>query len=163
MGAKENVDPTRRHVLRTMRIFNRPARTLSVLCLCFATACASGAKPRLNYEGYSVVSERNPTVVDAIVTVRNTGSATAKIPVAVCPFQVAAFADPERQAQPLWKSSPDTCVTLLMLYPPILVAPGDFFDYRVRVNIPPEMTNRTLYLSMTVPGHRVPVGQVARR
>ena len=139
------------------------ATALGVVLLFLELGCASAAKPRLSYEGSSVISERNPTIVDAVVTVRNTGSATAKIPAAVCPYQVAAFADAERKSQPVWKSTPDTCITLLMLLPPILIAPGDFFDYRVRANIPAEMTNHTLYLSMTVPGHRIPVGQVSRR
>jgi hypothetical protein len=62
----------------------------------------------------------------------------------------------------LWKSAPDTCISDLMRAP-ILIAPGDFFDYRIRADIPSDITSRTLYLSMIVPGFRIPVGQVARR
>ena len=136
---------------------------LAAVLMSLANGCASSGAPRLSYEGYSVISERNPTTVDAVVTVRNTGSTTAKIPAAICPYQVAAFSDAGRKSEPIWKSRPDGCVTLLMLLPPILIAPGDFFDYRVHANIPEEMTTRTLYLSVTVPGHRVPIGQVSRR
>jgi hypothetical protein len=147
-----------------IRSLNPVRRTSPLLILLgIAAGCASAARPELNYEGYSIVSDRNSTIVDAVVTVRNKESTTAKIPVAICPYQLIAFSDADRKLEPLWKSAPDTCISDLMLRPPILVAPGDSFDYRLRVTIPADITSQTVYLSMTVPGHRIPVGQVSRR
>ena len=145
--------------------------------IAFVVACASAAPPRLSYEGHSVVVARNPTVVDAVVTVRNIGSVIANFRVPPCPLWIAVYGTPERKGQPLWKSGSDTCVSTGMIFPPIVIAPGDYYDFRLRETIPLETSGRDpVYLSMSVPPiqadpvgtrspvvRQVPVGQLGPR
>ncbi len=106
-------------------------RLLGLSCILFAGACASSTQQRLSYEGHSAVIAISPTVVDAVVTVRNTGRATANIPTLNCPLWVAGYATPERNEEPIWKSEPNQCFLPVPTVTPILVAPGDFYDFRV--------------------------------
>ena len=136
-------------------------RLIGVLCALFAGACALSTEPRLSYEGRSAIVATSPTVVDAVVTVRNTGSATANVPTPHCPLWVAAYATAERNGEPLWRSGPDQCVTFPMILPPIAIAPGDFYDFTARVTLPTAIAGQRVFLAMSVPSVQpVPVGQL---
>jgi hypothetical protein len=146
--------------------FRRMPRFISVFCLVLACACASLSKPRLAYEGHSTVTGTKPTVVDVVVTVRNTGSSAANLPKPMCPLQVIAYATPERNDEPLWKSTPDLCIVAPMIVPPIAIGPNDFYDFTTQITLPEDLAGRPVFLSMRVPGaevHGVPVGQVQIR
>jgi hypothetical protein len=126
-----------------------------------ASGCASTTGPRLSYEGHTNVVATSPTLLDATVTVRNTGSVNANIPVPYCPLTITAFATPDRNDEPLWRSGDETCVSDLMIRPPIVVAPGDFYDFNVRASLPASLSGKRVFLTMSVPNaSRVPVGQV---
>jgi len=106
----------------------------------------------------------NPTVVDAVVTVRNIGSSMANVRTPSCPLWVAAYATPERNDEPLWKSGGPTCISSLDILPPIVIAPEGFYDFTVRVTLPTDITGRRVFLSMTIPRvEPVPVGQLTVR
>ena len=142
-------------------------RIIGLLFLACVGACASTAAPRLSYEGRSTIVATNPLVVDAVVTVRNTGSTTANLTTPHCPLWVAVYATAKRDAEPLFKSGSDSCISNLMIYPPIVIAPGDYFDFIVRATLPTFRGMGPVYLSMTVPqvqpigaGQLVPVGQL---
>ena len=131
------------------------------IVVAFASGCASATEPRLSYEGHSSVLGVSPTVVEAVVTVRNTGSAVANIPTRHCPLWIAAFATPERNGEPLWRSAGEQCVSIPMILPPIVVAPGDFIDFTVRASLPASLNGKRVFLTMAVPNASpVPVGQV---
>jgi hypothetical protein len=124
------------------------------------------AEPRLAFEGRSTVVTTMPTVVDAVVRARNNGSATARLPRPICPLRIAAYPTAERNTAPLWKSGEESCVSDLMIYPPIAIAPRDYFEFPVRVTLPPELANRRVFLSMRLPLvgvglMLVPIGQVS--
>jgi hypothetical protein len=137
------------------------ARLASVLCSLFVSACALSTEPRLSYEGRSAIVATSPTIVDAVVTVRNTGSTMATIPTPVCPLGVAVYFTPERNGMPRWTSAPDTCVTTGMMLPPITIAPGDFYDFTARAIVPTTFSGQRVFLAMSVPsGRAVPVGQL---
>jgi hypothetical protein len=136
-------------------------RLAGVLCGLFASACALSTEPRLSYEGRSAIVATSPTVVDAVVTVRNTGSATANIPTPICPLWVAAYATPERNGEPLWRSGTDVCISTLQRIPPIAIAPGDFYDFTARVILPTAIAGQRVFLATSVPNVQpVPVGQL---
>jgi len=102
--------------------------------------------------------------VDAVVTVRNTGSVTANHPAPICASWVAAYATAERNDEPLWRSPTSGCVfSIVPDLPPIVIAPGDFYDYSVRVSLPAAIIGRRVFLAMyvSVPGLKpIPVGQL---
>ena len=130
--------------------------------LVLGNGCASSTAPRLSYEGHSNILATGPTVVDAVVTVRNTGSAPASIPVHPCSPTISAFSTPDRNDEPLWTSGPEACTALLIALPPIIIAPGDFYDFSVRATLPASLSGQRVYLTMSVPNvSPVPVGQVA--
>jgi hypothetical protein len=145
-----------------LAVTHAPARALMLIgLLCMSIGCATAARRDLRYEGYSVIAGANPATVDAVVTVRNDGSKIAKIPPSACPIRLLAFGDPERMGQPIWKSGPETCISSGMIRPPFLVGPGDFFEFRVRTDVPRWPSTSPIFLSMTVPGRGlVPVGQL---
>lgn len=125
------------------------------------SACALSTEPRLSYEGRSAIAATSPTIVDAAVTIRNMGSATANIRTPVCPLGIAVYATPERTGEPLWSSAPDTCVVFPMIVPPIAIAPGDFYEFTARAILPTSFTGQRVFLAMSVPGAQpVPVGQL---
>jgi hypothetical protein len=126
------------------------------------SGCASSTEPRLNYEGRFAIAATAPTIVDAAVTIRNTGSATANISTPPCPLGIAVYPTPDRSGKPLWLSEPRSCVWDLMIYPPIAIAPGDFYEFTARAIIPTTFTGQRVYLAMSVPGSvkPVPVGQL---
>ena len=129
--------------------------------IAIATGCASTTEPRLSYQGHSNVLATGPTVVDAIVTVRNIGSVPANIPVPPCPLTIAAYATAARDNEPLWRSGTEGCASDLMILPPIVVAPGDFYDFNVRASLPASLSGNRVFLTMSVPtASAVPVGQV---
>ncbi len=124
-------------------------------------ACTSATAPRLNYEGHSSVVSTTPTVVDAVVTLRNIGSTTAHVSPPVCPLAITAFGSAERNEEPLWQSGSDTCISSLMIYPPIIIAPGDFYEYEVTATLPSTLAGKRVFLSMLVPSAGlVPIGQL---
>ena len=136
---------------------------LMMSCLLLSTiGCI--AKPMLRYEGHSAITWADPVMVDAVVTVRNHGSKTAKIPRPFCALRILAFEAVERTSQ-VWQSAPQGCIAFPMKYPPILIGPGDFYDFRVRVSIPRSQVKglSPLFLSMEVPSSQapIPVGQVS--
>jgi len=136
-------------------------RLAGVLCALFATACALSTEPRLRYEGRSAIVATSPTIVDAVVTVRNTGSATANIPTPICPLGVAVYATPERSGEPLWRSGTDECISTLPILPPIAIAPGDYYDFTARAILPTTLSGQRVFLTMSVPSVQpVPVGQL---
>jgi hypothetical protein len=137
------------------------ARFAGVLCSLIASACALSTAPRLSYEGRSAIVATRPTIVDAVVTVRNTGSATANIPTSICPLGIAVYATPERSGEPLWRSGADECVSTLQVLPPIAIAPGDFYDFTARAILPTTFSGQRVFLTMSVPSAQsVPVGQL---
>jgi hypothetical protein len=136
-------------------------RLVAALFALAVSACALSTEPRLSYEGRSAIAATGPTIVDAAVTIRNTGSATANIPTPVCPLAVTVYATPERTGEPLWRSAPDTCVVAPMIVPPIAIAPGDFYEFTARAILPSSFTGQRVFLAMSVPGVQpVPVGQL---
>lgn len=139
-------------------------RFVGLLYVFFVGACAPASEPRLSYEGHSAIVATSPTVVNAVVTVRNTGLATANLPAPICPSWVAAYATAERNDEPLWRSGSSGCVyTTVPDLPPIIIAPGDFYDYAVRITLPTAITGRRVFLAMYVSVPRlkpIPVGQL---
>ena len=138
-------------------------RLVSFFCVLFTCGCSSAAIPRLSYEGRSTIVSTSPTVVDAMVTVRNTGSTTANLRRPICPIRIAAYATPERDTEPLWTSGEDSCVTFPMIYPPISIGPRDYYDFTTRVTLPAGLARKPLFLAMRLPFANlqpVPVGQV---
>jgi hypothetical protein len=126
-----------------------------------ACGCASATEPRLSYEGHSNILATNPTLVDATVTVRNSGSVAANIPVPPCPLTIAAHATADRNDEPLWRSGSETCVSDLMILPPIIVAPGDFYDFKVQATLPVSLVGKRVFLTMSIPAaNPIPIGQV---
>jgi hypothetical protein len=126
--------------------------------------CASQSHPRLNFEGHSAIASTGPTVVNAVVTVRNTGTQKANVPRPGCPLWLAAYASAERNTEPLWRSGADYCISTLMIVPPIEIAPGDFYDFTLHLTLPSVLSGRHVFLSMRVPtGGLIPVGQLTVR
>ena len=136
-------------------------RLTGVVCSLFLSACALSTAPRLSYAGRSAIVATSPTILDAVVTVRNTGSATANVPTPHCPLWVAAYATPERNGEPLWRSGTDVCITTLMILPPIAIAPGDYYDFTARAILPTAFSGQRVFLTMSLPSVQpVPVGQL---
>ena len=136
-------------------------RLFGLLCALTGVACASSTAPRLSYEGHSAIVATSPTVVDAVVTVRNLGSITANIPAPVCPLRIIAYDTAERDDEPLWASSGDTCITTLQTRPPIVLGPGDFYDFSLRQTLPTTLSGRRVFLSISaIGGRQVPIGQI---
>lgn len=124
--------------------------------------CAS--TQRLSYEGRSTIMGIQPISVMAVVTIRNNGSATVNVPQPICPLRVWAYATPERNTVPMWKSGEETCISTLPILPPIAIGPKDYHDFSVRVLIPRGLVEGTpLYLAMRLPvegGRVIPIGQI---
>lgn len=116
---------------------------------------------RLSYEGRSTVLSANPVSVDAVVTVRNTGNATTDINASGCPLYIAAYTTPGREGDPVWASAGKTtaCAAVAQI---VALAPGDYYDYRVRATVPSSLAPGRYYLAMLgADGFRpVPIGQV---
>lgn len=136
-------------------------RLFGLLCALIGGACASSTAPQLSYEGHSDIVATSPTVVDAVVTVRNLGSTTASISAPVCPLRIIAYDTAERDDEPLWASSGDTCITTLEIRPPIVLGPGDFYDFALRQTLPTTLSGRRVFLSISaIGGRQVSIGQV---
>jgi hypothetical protein len=137
------------------------SRFVGALALVVATgACSafSTAPPRLTYEGYSTVVATSPIVVDAFVTVRNSGPAPAQITGGLCVGFMEAYTNAAREGSPVWSSAGPTCLAAKL----VTINPGDSYDFKTRGTLPASLSPGVYYLAFVGARgmDRIPVGQV---
>ncbi|MBC7789633.1 MAG: hypothetical protein H7Z74_06785 [Anaerolineae bacterium] len=138
------------------------SRFVSAITLVGAlSACSvfrSTAPQRLIYEGYSTVVATNPTVVDAVVTVRNTGAAAVQMNSGLCVLHLEAYTNAAREGTPAWGSGMPACLALGL----VTVEPGNTYDFKTRGTLPASLSPGVYYLALVgARGQdRIPVGRV---
>ena len=125
------------------------------------SACSvfrSTAPERLTYEGYSTVVATNPTVVDAVVTIRNNGPAAVQIRGSLCSGHLEVYTNAAREGPPAWGSGMPTCLASQL----VTLDPGDTYDFKVRGTLPTALSPGVYYLALVGARglDRVPVGLV---
>lgn len=116
-----------------------------------ASGCGAQRSAKLNFEGRSARSSIDSSVIEAVLTVRNVGSRTARVPKPPCPLRVFAYSAADRKGEPLWQSRGVSCLLDMMAQGLIEISPGYSHDFTARVKIPNELRGRLLFLSIELP------------
>ncbi len=130
-----------------------------VVALSACSVFRSTAPERLTYEGYSTVVATSPLVVDAVVTVRNTGAAAAQIYGNNCGVHLEAYTNAAREGPPAWESGMPSC---LAAGPIVTLDPGDSYDFKARATLPASLSPGVYYLALVGARglDRILVGQI---
>jgi hypothetical protein len=137
------------------------AAVIALVISITVSACAAQRTDKLDILGHSTQISTNPRVVEAVATVRNVGSQTAKIIRPICPLRVLAYSTAAREGGPLWKLPGEPCFFVLRTYPPIEIGARDYYEFKARVAIPNELLVRRVFLSIELPTLGLyPVGQL---
>ena len=134
---------------------------LIVVALTGCNAFRSTEPNRLSVEGKSTLITETPKTIQAVVTVRNTGTRVTDINVTGCPLFLEAFATPERSGEPVWstRDSNMACIAMVRL---LSLAPGDYYDFVVKGTLPSTLPQGRYYLAVwgACGASHVPVGQI---
>ena len=134
---------------------------LTIVALVGCNAFHSTEPTRLSVEGKSTLITETPKTIQAVVTVRNTGTRVTDINITGCPLFLEAFATPERSGEPAWSTRDINmaCITMVRL---MALAPGDYYDFVVKGTLPSTLPHGRYYLAVwgAYGATHVPVGQI---